>query len=164
MDARDRTDEHVDRWRPLLPGLDPDTEGAVTRVHFLSRHLKQDRERYLADAGLHLHEFETLHALVARGGRAAPSALAADLGRPANSVTGRLDGLERRGLVERTPSPTDRRRVDVALTADGRDAWQAAMDALGAEEDRLFAALTPDERRQLSDLLRRIMLRAEDRD
>ncbi|MFC9971801.1 MarR family winged helix-turn-helix transcriptional regulator [Spirillospora sp. NPDC127200] len=162
--AADRVDDHVARWLPVLPDLDPDVEGAVTRLHFLSAHLRRHKEQALADLDLHRHEFETLHALAGRGGRAAPSRLAADLAMPPNSVTGRLDALERRGHVRRTPSPTDRRRVNVELTDSGRAAWLGAMDALGHEEERLLAALDPAERRLLSDLLRRVLLRADQRD
>src|SRR6516162_3299625 len=37
-----------------------------------------------------------------------------------SSVTGLVDRAERRGLVTRLPSATDRRAVQVSLTADGR--------------------------------------------
>jgi DNA-binding MarR family transcriptional regulator len=161
MDDRDRTDDHVARWTPILPGLDPDAEGAVTRMVYFVKHIKDVREELLAASGLQRHEYDTLHALAGRHGTAAPSELAADLGMPPNSITGRLDALERRGFVSRSPSPTDRRRVIVQLTPAGRSAWRDALDGVGDEETRLLAALTPDERRTLSDLLRRVMLRAE---
>jgi len=160
-EPRDLTDLHVERWLPVLPGLDPEIEGAVTRVHYLSAHLKRHREQSLVDFGLQRHEFETLHALAGRGGRAAPSELAGDLGMAPNSITGRLDALDRRGYVRRTPSATDRRRVDVELTDEGRAVWLGAMDVLGNEEYRLLGELDEKERRLLSDLLRRIMLKAE---
>ena len=38
------------------------------------------------------------------------------------SVTAVVDGLVARGLVERTPDPADRRRLNLVLTADGRRA------------------------------------------
>ncbi|MGW4501093.1 MarR family winged helix-turn-helix transcriptional regulator [Micromonospora sp. NPDC004336] len=162
MTARDRIDQHVERWRVVLPDLDPDVEGAVTRMQFLTRHLREDKERVLARLDLQGHEFDTLQALAGRRGRAAPSDLARDLAMAPASVTARVDGLLRRGLVRRIPSVTDRRRVDVELTDAGRAAWQGAMEVRGAEEWRLLAALDPDERRLLSDLLRRIVRRAEE--
>ncbi|MFD0684077.1 MarR family winged helix-turn-helix transcriptional regulator [Actinomadura fibrosa] len=158
---RDRTDDHLARWTPIVPDLDPDIEGAVTRMIYFVERLKQVKERSLAEFGLHRHEYETLHALGGRHGRAAPSELAADLGMPPNSVTGRLDALERRGFVRRSPSATDRRRVVVELTEEGRAAWLGAMGGVGKEEHRALGALTPDERHTLSELLRRVMLRAE---
>lgn len=79
-------------------------------------------------------------------------------------MTGRLDALERRGFVGRTPSVTDRRRVDVELTDAGRSIRLGAVDLLGHEEHRLLGVLDKDERALLNDMLRRVMVVAEDRD
>lgn len=162
MELRDRVDDHVERWTPVVPDLDPDVEGAVVRILKIAGHLRRVRERALADGDLHLHEYDTLHALAGRDGRAAPSRLAADLGIAPNSVTGRLDGLAARGFIRRTPSESDRRRVIVELTEEGREAWRGAMDSQGVEEHRILDALDAAERRQLAGLLRRVMIRADD--
>jgi DNA-binding MarR family transcriptional regulator len=77
------------------------------------------------------------------------------------AMTGRLDVLERRGWLRRLPSPTDRRKVVVELTEAGRETWDTAMKELGVEEDRVLGALSPAERRQLANLLRRMLLRVE---
>ncbi|MFF1920995.1 MarR family winged helix-turn-helix transcriptional regulator [Streptomyces sp. NPDC058221] len=163
MEQRDWTDGHVERWKPVLPELDPDVEGAVTRMKKLSVHLRRVREQSLVDFSLDRQEFDTLHKLAGRGGKAAPSDLAADLDLAPASVTGRLDALERRGYVRRRPSTADRRRVDVELTDEGRSTWLGAMDFLGNEEGRLICVLDKDERRLLNAMLRRIMVVAEDR-
>ncbi|WP_371776535.1 MarR family winged helix-turn-helix transcriptional regulator [Streptomyces sp. NBC_01438] len=163
MERRDWTDGHVERWKPVLPELDPDVEGAVTRMKKLSVHLRRVREQSLLDFDLDRQEFDTLHKLAGRGGTAAPSDLAADLDLAPASVTGRLDALEHRGFVRRTPSTTDRRRVDVELTDRGRSTWLGAMDVLGNEEERLLGVLGKDERRLLNAMLRRVMVVAEDR-
>jgi DNA-binding MarR family transcriptional regulator len=161
MEHRDWTDGHVERWQSVLPHLDPDVEGAVCRMRRLTVHLRRVREQSLVDFELERHEYDTLHKLAGRGGRAAPSELAADLDLAPGSVTGRLDALERRGFVRRTPSATDRRRVDVELTEPGRATWLGALEVLGHEEGRLLGALDESERRRLNDMLRRIMLVAE---
>ena len=158
---RDSADDQYDRWLPVLPGLDRDMEGAVTRMYLLTRHLGRVKERALARFDLQRHEYETLHALAGRGGGATPSELAADLKMAPASVTGRLEGLEHRGYLVRTPSTADRRRVDVVLTDAGRAAWHAAIDVVGDEERHLLAALDPAERKTLADLLRRITARVE---
>lgn len=145
----------------MVPGLDADVEGAVTRMVKLIRHLRTVKERVLADLDLPAHEYDTLHALAGRRGRAAPSDLAVDLAVAPASITARVDTLLRRGFVRRIPSTVDRRRVDVELTDAGQAAWHGAMEIQGAEEHRLLGALTSTERRQLSDLLRRVMLVAE---
>ncbi|MBO1420181.1 MarR family winged helix-turn-helix transcriptional regulator, partial [Streptomyces sp. FH025] len=136
-------------------------EGAVTRMSRLTRHLGRVREQGVADYGLHRHEFDTLHVLAGRGGHAAPSDLRADLNLAPASVTGRLETLERRGFIVRTPSAEDRRKVDIVLTEAGRAAWHAALAVVGREERRLLGVLTQDERRTLSDLLRKVMLLQE---
>ncbi|GAA0586296.1 MarR family transcriptional regulator [Streptomyces crystallinus] len=158
---RDWTDGHVEQWLPVLPGLDPVIEGAVTRMKLLSGHLRRVRERSLVDFALDRPEFDTLHKLAGRGGTATPSQLATDLDLAPASVTGRLDALERRGFVRRRPSTTDRRRVHVELTESGRATWAGAMDVLGDEESRVLGALSREERELFNDMLRRIMLVAE---
>jgi DNA-binding MarR family transcriptional regulator len=155
----DAVDRHIERWLPVVPDLDADIEGAVTRMIRLTRHLRTVKERVLVD--LPAHEYDTLHALAGRGGRAAPSDLAADLTMAPASITARVDALLRRGFVHRIPSTLDRRRVDVELTEAGQAAWRGAMEVQGAEEHRLLGALTATERRHLSDLLRRVLLVAE---
>ncbi|MGW8356378.1 MarR family winged helix-turn-helix transcriptional regulator [Streptomyces wedmorensis] len=163
-EPRDWTDEHVARWQPVLPALDPVVEGAVTRMKKLSVHFRRVREQSLVDFDLERHEFDTLHKLAGRGGSAAPSELAQDLDLAPASVSGRLDALEKRGFVRRTQSTTDRRRVVVELTASGRETWLGAMDVLGHEEYRLLGVLDPAERSLLNDMLRRIMVEAESTD
>jgi long-chain acyl-CoA synthetase len=53
-------------------------------------------------------------------GREATSVLADKLAVSRPSVTGVIDGLVARGLVRRDPDATDRRRIDLGLTDDGR--------------------------------------------
>src|ERR1700727_1725531 len=53
-------------------------------------------------------------------GREATSVLADKLAVSRPSVTGVIDGLVARGLVRRDPDETDRRRIDLGLTDDGR--------------------------------------------
>lgn len=157
---RDLVDEHVERWLPVLPDLDPDMEGAVVRMSLLTRHLREVKDRALAELDLQEKEYGTLHALAGRGGRGAPSEIAGDLRMAPASITARVDALVRRGFVRRIPSEVDRRRIDVELTDAGRAAWRRAIAVVGDEEHRVLGALTPEERRVLSDLLRRVTLAA----
>ncbi|MEA2685065.1 MAG: hypothetical protein QOE93_260 [Actinomycetota bacterium] len=73
----------------------------------------------------------------------------------ASNVTGIVDRLEARGLVERQADPDDRRVRRLVLTDAGRDLWQA-------HHQRVFDGLpcidhlTADDRRTLHDLLARM--------
>jgi DNA-binding MarR family transcriptional regulator len=81
------------------------------------------------------------------------SVLAADFGLSPHSITDIVDGLERLGMAERRPDPTDRRAKLVAIT----DAGQAGLDVANATRQRLlthiFGALSEADRAALLRLL-----------
>ena len=90
-------------------------DGSPARV--LAR-LTRVVESALSDDDLSLSQYRLL-AFLDQGDWAA-SALADRLNVSRPSITGLVDGLVKRGLVERRPSADDRRRVDHVLTAAGR--------------------------------------------
>jgi len=80
------------------------------------------------------------------------SELAQDMGTDAPATTVLINALEQRGLVKRSPHPTDRRAKEVSLTAAGRrmvrvvetitDRPPAALEGLPASElERLRSTL-----------------------
>lgn len=73
-----------------------------------------------------------------------------------SNVTGIVDRLEARGLVERRPDPNDRRVKLAAATDEGRKAARDLRDSLGFAREPL-AALSTAERESLRDLLRRVL-------
>jgi MarR family transcriptional regulator, organic hydroperoxide resistance regulator len=56
---------------------------------------------------------------------------------PPSTLTGLLDRLERRGLVERRPNPRDRRSTLVVLTPDGGSAARRVSTAFREVEARI---------------------------
>jgi long-chain acyl-CoA synthetase len=75
-------------------------------------------------------------------GREAASVLAEKLAVSRPSVTGVVDGLVARGLVDRSHGCDDRRRVDVNLTGAGRELLFAADAAVGQRLDRILKLLS----------------------
>jgi DNA-binding MarR family transcriptional regulator len=73
-----------------------------------------------------------------------------------SNVTGIVDRLESRGLVERRPDPSDRRVKLAATTEEGHRVARALREDLRFGREPL-AGLTGDERRSLRDLLRRML-------
>jgi MarR family transcriptional regulator, lower aerobic nicotinate degradation pathway regulator len=74
-----------------------------------------------------------------------------------SSITGLVDRAERRGLVERTAAPNDRRGFHVRLTSAGQ---QLVRDAGAGIEHQLQAAvetITESERSQLTSLIGKIL-------
>jgi DNA-binding MarR family transcriptional regulator len=72
------------------------------------------------------------------------------------TVSAAIDGLVRRGMVERLPSTGDRRAVPLRCTPDGHAALEAARARQHAALSRLFSALSPQETRELADGLRAV--------
>ncbi|GAA4921054.1 MarR family winged helix-turn-helix transcriptional regulator [Streptomyces coeruleoprunus] len=73
-----------------------------------------------------------------------------------SNVTGIVDRLEARGLVERRPDPSDRRVKLAAPTDEGRATAGRLRDALDFAREPL-AGLSVAERTLLRDLLRRML-------
>ncbi len=69
-----------------------------------------------------------------------------------SSVTGLVDRAQERGLVTRTASPRDRRSVQVALTAAGRQLIGRAHADFETQIAALVTDLTPAQRARLSAL------------
>lgn len=69
------------------------------------------------------------------------------------SVTSLLDTLERRGLVERQPDPTDRRRLVIVITQDGKAIVDQFLPEVVALQTAAMATLTEAQRRQLVEML-----------
>jgi DNA-binding MarR family transcriptional regulator len=64
------------------------------------------------------------------------------------TVSESVEGLVRRGLVDRQVNPQNRRQMILSLTAEGRKAKEAGDVALQAVNERLLRAV-PDEHRQV---------------
>ena len=73
-----------------------------------------------------------------------------------STVVAVIDRLEDRGLVERAPSPTDRRSYALRLSPDGARLVATLRPLVRRHEARIAADLTADEQETLRRLLRRI--------
>ena len=67
-----------------------------------------------------------------------------------------IDELEKQGLAERRPAPSDRRAHAVHLTQAGRQRLIAAVEIVKSTEDEFLKPLTPAGRARLNQLLRDI--------
>jgi DNA-binding MarR family transcriptional regulator len=79
-------------------------------------------------------------------------------------VTGLIDRLEKRGYVRRVGSSGDRRRVNLALTAEGREAARLAEQRLTDEVGAKMANFSGDELKTLErglSLLDRVLQELE---
>ncbi len=91
-----------------------------------------------------------------------PSELASKCGVTRATMTGLLDGLERKGLVRREPEPSDRRTVLVHLTPAGIHRLDGMTHDYYRRVALLMRDLNDDDKRRLSDMLSRVMANVGD--
>jgi MarR family 2-MHQ and catechol resistance regulon transcriptional repressor len=115
-------------------------------------------ERHLLALGLTENQFGVLEILLHMGPRA-PGELKAKLLTTGGNITLVLDNLEKRGLVTRRRDPTDRRRLTVHLTPEGRKAVERVFPAHLARIVEEMQALTAAQQEVLGRLCRRLGLR-----
>ena len=122
-----------------------------------ARRMRREWMTSLEPWGLSPHESRALRAAIEHDGAARLSDIAERLRIAPRSATEVVDSLQSKGLVDRTPSPTDRRSILVVPTDAGRevaDAIRAGRSALGA---RMLAPLDTAEQDKLRDLLLRVL-------
>lgn len=156
----DYVDRLVSAWRQRDPELDVSSLEVAGRLLRAAIHVERAREAALLPHGLSLGDYDVLATLRRMSGDSGvnPKDLSGSALITSGAMTSRLDRLESAGLVERRPDPSDRRGVQVHLTAAGRrTADRALADVLAAHEE-LLAPLTPRERDTAAGALRKILL------
>lgn len=68
-----------------------------------------------------------------------------------------LAKLESEGLITRTRSQSDKRQLDVSLTADGQAEAKLCAEKRAKFEEEAFSVLSEEERAQLLEVLDRLM-------
>lgn len=76
-----------------------------------------------------------------------------------SNMTMLLPHLEKRGVVERRPDPSDKRVLRLYLTEEGRALADRAIAVQAALIDDMMSATTPEECEQVGDSMRRVVTR-----
>jgi MarR family transcriptional regulator, organic hydroperoxide resistance regulator len=139
------------------PRTTPGTRELTERFFAVMRRLRQHGRSRAAELGLSIVQARVLGAL-----REPMSmrALADHIGLEPANMTGVVDRLESAGFVTREPQPGDRRVKLLVLTDAGRATRDDIVERVFTESP-LLDALSDDERRRLSDLLGKVLTRAE---
>lgn len=139
------------------PGCDPLSVQVLMWLVRASSAILGSQADALRDVDLSTSAFNVLMALRNTPGNVLePCDIAERLLVTRPSVTGLLDTLEGKGLIERRPHPQDRRRRLVHLTDAAHALLNENLGVHYADLDEHFAALSTEERMQLVTLLRRI--------
>jgi DNA-binding MarR family transcriptional regulator len=138
---------------------EPGAVGLFTRLTRVGLLVEAFQHRCLDPFGLLFIDYSVLRVLelVGEPHRMSPSELSEIVVRSSGGMTQILDRLERAGLVARAPDPADRRKVLVALTAEGLRTADAANASYARERERLLATLSADEVGQLDGAIERLL-------
>jgi DNA-binding MarR family transcriptional regulator len=139
------------------PGADPlSTECFMNIARASDQMLGELNRRLKADYDLSVSAATVLAIIDGAGEPITPGVIAERAIIAAASTTSVLDTLEKRGLVERRPHPTDRRKLLIDLTANGRTTIDHILPGIHRLEEEVMRALTPDERRDLLGLIAKV--------
>jgi DNA-binding MarR family transcriptional regulator len=165
MEERDWVDRYIAGFLRQYPEIDAEVEGIVDRVCKLNKYLVNTLEDTLGSHGLVHAEYKLLLHLRAEGSDQGLSAgeLSRALVMSSGGMTNLLDRLERDELIRRGSDPSDRRSVLITLTPKGRKVIDRAVTTEAAREAGLLEGLSPGERKELNELLRRVMRGFEER-
>ncbi|MGW8566009.1 MarR family winged helix-turn-helix transcriptional regulator [Isoptericola sp. NPDC055881] len=159
MDDNDRIDALVQQWADQRPDIDRDTMSLLARLTRAAELVNDRTDRLAGDYGVNRGDGDVLFALRRSGEpfRLSPTSLARALLMTTGTMTGRLDRLEKRGLIVRVPSAHDRRSLDVELTAEGRRLVDEAVTKHTAGQQEATSALTARDRADLERVTRKLI-------
>jgi DNA-binding MarR family transcriptional regulator len=112
--------------------------------------------------GLTMPQFDVLAQLARHGTGMTPGELTRELLVTKGNVTGIVERLVRRGLVERLRVPSDGRTRRLVLTPEGRRLTSRAIPEHRREIASHMAQVPPGELHSLRDLLRRFVVSLEE--
>jgi DNA-binding MarR family transcriptional regulator len=113
-------------------------------------------ESVLAPFGLRKGGFNLLMVLAGAESPITPTQIGERLVLRGATITGIVDTLVRRGFAERAADPSDRRRVLVSITPQGRDVVADASAVIFRNDEEVMAIFTQAERERLTRMLGRL--------
>lgn len=155
MTARDRSlgFRVSDEFIAQNPAVDASATEASINLLATAELAFSRMESILAPFGLSRGGFNLLQVVAGAEEPLTPTQIAERILVRAATVTGLVDTLVRRDLVERRSDPHDRRRVLVSMTERGSEVIAAADAAIFDSDATAMACLTEQERERLIRLL-----------
>ena len=132
----------------------------IGRISRLSRLIDRQLAENFAHHGIESWMYDVL-ATLRRSGEPfelSPGDLVRQTMVTTGAITNRVDRLAERGLVERSHSESDRRRVIVRLTTEGKALVDTVTPDHYATENELLASLSTSDRNALAATLRKLLI------
>jgi DNA-binding MarR family transcriptional regulator len=156
----DEVDQVVEAWARERGDLVLEPLHIWSRIDRLAGILATHRKRAFSAHHIEGWEFDVLAALrrAGRPYRLSPGQLLRETHVTSGTMTNRVDRLVARGAVTRDPDPDDGRGMLVTLTPAGLELVDAALVSLVLLEEALLAEWDPQDRAEMTDYLRRLLL------
>ena len=145
-------------------GFNGSLDGTSRRMARIALHINTEAEALFSRFSVTHGGFQVLASLYRAGPpyRRSPSGVARGLMLSGAGLSGRMDQLERIGLLKRNRDRDDRRAVVVELTPAGRRLVRAAFPVfVGSHAQLLDQALEPEQQSALGALLRTVLQQLE---
>lgn len=155
----DAVDRILEQWKRERPDLDCSPMGPIGRLKRCAMLLEPRVEAAFIRHDLVRWEFDML-ATLRRAGEPftlSPTQLFSTLMITSGTMTHRLKALEKRGFIHRLANPQDARSMLVALTPEGRERIDRAVETHVENERQLLAGLSAEQRQRLNDALTVLM-------
>ena len=152
----DLLDRLILDWQRERPDLDPSSMAVVGRLIRLGGLLRTSAGRALKPVDLHYTDLDVLATLRRSGEpyRLTPTQLSRSVLLTSGAMTASLNRLEKRGLIERAPDPSDGRVKAVVLSKPGRELIDRAIPLRFDEAKAAVQGLSAKEQKTLAKLLR----------
>ena len=156
----DEVDQVVEAWARERGDLVLEPLHIWSRIDRLAGILATHRKRAFSAHHIEGWEFDVLAALrrAGRPYRLSPGQLLRETHVTSGTMTNRVDRLVARGAVTRDPDPDDGRGMLVTLTPAGLELVDAALVSLVLLEEALLAEWDPQDRAEMTDYLRRLLI------
>ncbi|MEV6344363.1 MarR family transcriptional regulator [Actinoplanes sp. NPDC051851] len=156
-------DEQVASYQREFRDLDPQVEKIVSGLFRLHRRMNAAYGRQFAEVGISAPEWEVLRALMLSGAPYAlgPTELAKRFGLTPAAMTHRIDRMLAAHLVTRERDESNRVRVIIRITDEGRERWLETMRRASVFEEDLVQDLDAGERAALGEMLTRLLRRVD---
>jgi len=157
-----RFERGVDAIQGRHPEMPRATVVRIRLVYHVLRQLLDHLEHFFDEQGISASAWGMLMMLYSTPkGRVNPSTLSDSLVQSRTHMTRVADELVAKGLVERVPSVSDRRRIELSLTREGRGFIQRVMPLAWQDYGGCLEAFTPSEAELFERLLRKLSVHLE---
>jgi DNA-binding MarR family transcriptional regulator len=133
-----------------------DAFGAWTMIHQTWHAMRRSEERRLANVKVTPEELEVLWISGEYPAPLTPTEISRAVFREAQTVSGLLDRMERKGLVRRVPRRKGRPFTEVQTTAKGQELCNRGKEVDLAHISKMMSRLSAEELKQLQQLLRKV--------